>query len=122
MEGEIEIIHLGGAITDVAEADAAFSNRGYQFWLNFAMRWDDASKDAEYMERSRTIVKELGPWVGKGIYVNMLNFDENDRIVEAYGGPEKFVRLGHVKGQYDPENFFRGNANITPLPKKDGQS
>ena len=41
MEGEVEIIGLGGAIGDVAEADTAFSNRGYLLWLNFAMRWDD---------------------------------------------------------------------------------
>jgi hypothetical protein len=38
MEGEVEIIGLGGAIGDVAEADSAFSNRGYLLWLNFAMR------------------------------------------------------------------------------------
>jgi len=27
-----------------------------------------------------------------GIYVNMLNVDETDRLVEAYGGPEKYAR------------------------------
>jgi FAD/FMN-containing dehydrogenase len=87
MEGEVEIIGLGGAIEDVPEADAAFANRGYQLWLNFAMRWDNPQDDDDYMTRSRTIVKELAPWVGTGIYVNMLNIDEMDRVVEAFWRP-----------------------------------
>ena len=117
MDGEVEIIGLGGAIADVAEADSAFSNRGYQMWLNFAMRWDDAAKDKEYMEMTRACVKSLKPWTGQGIYSNMLNPDENDRVVEAYGGAEKYARLGAVKAKYDPDNRFRINANIVPAKK-----
>jgi FAD/FMN-containing dehydrogenase len=116
MEGEVEIIGLGGAIGDVPEDATAFSNRGYPLWLNFAMRWDEPALDAEYMERTRTIVRDLAPWVGRGIYVNMLNFDEMDRVVEAFGGAAKYARLGRIKAQYDPDNFFRMNYNITPLP------
>jgi FAD/FMN-containing dehydrogenase len=40
--------------------------------------------------------------------------DELDRVVEALGGPEKYAKLGRVKAQYDPENLFRANYNITP--------
>jgi FAD/FMN-containing dehydrogenase len=116
MEGEVEIIGLGGAIGDVAEDATAFSNRDYLLWLNFAMRWDDPANDGDYFDRTRKIVGDLKPWVGKGIYVNMLNFDEMDRVVEAFGGPEKYARLGRLKARYDPENFFRMNNNITPLP------
>ena len=116
MEGEVEIIGLGGAIGDVPEDAAAFSNRGYLLWLNFAMRWDDPARDADYMDRTRKIVADLKPWTGQGIYVNMLNFDEMDRVVEAFGGPEKYARLGRVKAQYDPENLFRMNYNVTPAP------
>lgn len=116
MEGEIEIIGLGGAITDLPEESAAFSNRQYQMWLNFAMRWDDAKNDPDYMERTRKVVRDLKPWVGKGVYVNMLNFDEQDRVAEAFGA-EKLARLGKVKEKYDPENFFRVNYNIAPTAK-----
>jgi len=116
MHGEVEIIGLGGAIGDVPEDATAFSNRNYLLWLNFAMSWDDPGNDRDYIDRTRKVVGDLKPWTGKGIYVNMLNFDEMDRVVEAFGGPEKYARLGQVKAQYDPENFFRMNYNITPQP------
>ena len=116
MHGEVEIIGLGGAIGDVPEDATAFSNRGYLLWLNFAMSWDDPANDQDYIDRTRRIVGDLKPWTGRGIYVNMLNFDEMDRVVEAFGGPEKYARLGRVKAQYDSENLFRMNYNITPMP------
>jgi FAD/FMN-containing dehydrogenase len=114
MEGEVEIIGLGGAIGDVAEADSAFSNRGYLLWLNFAMRWDDPAKDPDYIARTRKIAADLAPWTGQGVYVNMLNFDEQDRVEEAMGGPQKYGELTRLKAQYDPQNLFRINANIPP--------
>jgi hypothetical protein len=58
----------------------------------------------------------LRPWLSSGIYGNMLNFDEADRLLDAYGGPERYARLGRVKAAYDPDNFFRLNANIQPRP------
>jgi FAD/FMN-containing dehydrogenase len=116
MHGEVEIIGLGGAIGDVPEDATAFSNRQYLLWLNFAMAWNDPANDTDYIQRTRKIVSDLAPWVGKGVYVNMLNFDEMDRVVEAFGGPEKYARLGRVKAQYDPENLFQMNYNITPVP------
>jgi FAD/FMN-containing dehydrogenase len=114
MEGEVEIIGLGGAIGDVAEADSAFSNRGYLLWLNFAMRWDDPARDPDYIARARKIVADLAPWTGTGVYVNMLNFDEQDRVEEAMGGAQKYGKLARLKAQYDPQNLFRINANIPP--------
>jgi FAD/FMN-containing dehydrogenase len=112
----VEIIGLGGAIGDVAEDATAFANRQYPLWLNFAMAWNDPAHDSDYIARTRKIVGDLAPWVGQHIYVNMLNFDELDRVVEAFGGPEKYARLGRVKAQYDPGNLFRMNYNITPCP------
>jgi FAD/FMN-containing dehydrogenase len=116
MEGEVEIIGLGGAIGDVAEADSAFSNRGYLLWLNFAMRWDDPADDPDYIARTRKIAADLAPWTGKGVYVNMLNFDEQDRVEEAMGGAQKYGELARLKARYDPQNLFRMNANIPPAP------
>jgi FAD/FMN-containing dehydrogenase len=115
MHGETEIICLGGAIGDVAEPDSAFSNRNHQWWLNFAMHWDHAENDVDYINRTRKVVDDLAPWLGRGVYVNMLNFDEMDRVVEAFGGPEKVAKLARIKATYDPDNLFRINYNIPPL-------
>jgi FAD/FMN-containing dehydrogenase len=120
MHGEIEIIGLGGAIGDIAEDATAFANREYLLWLNFAMAWTDPAHDTDYIARTRKIVRDLEPWTGRGVYVNMLNFDEMDRVVEAFGGPEKYARLGRVKAQYDPDNLFRMNYNITPVAAPQG--
>jgi hypothetical protein len=45
---------------------AAFSNRQYLLWLNFALAWNDPADDADYVDRTRKIVRDLGPWVGHG--------------------------------------------------------
>ena len=63
---------------------------------------------------TRKTVAGLAPWTGRGVYVNMLNFDEQDRVVEALGGPEKYAELARLKARYDPANLFRMNANIAP--------
>jgi len=41
--------------------------------------------------------------------------DLGDRLIDAYGGQERYDRLATVKSQYDPDNFFRSNtAAIAP--------
>ena len=56
----------------------------------------------------------LARWTGRSVYGNMLNFDEQDRVAEALGGPEKYAGLARLKARYDPANLFRMNANIAP--------
>jgi berberine-like enzyme len=49
------------------------------------------------------------------VYANVLNFDEADRLIDAYGGQERYDRLARVKSLYDPDNFVRtNNAAIAP--------
>ena len=116
MEGEIEIIGLGGAIGDVAEPDTAFANRGYLLWLNFANALGRPRRRPGLHRPHPQDRRRPGPWTGRGVYVNMLNFDEQDRVVEALGGPEKYAELARLKARYDPQNLFRMNANIAPDP------
>ncbi len=42
--------------------------------------------------------------------------DTGQPCIKAFGGPEKYARLGRLKAQYDPENLFRMNYNVPPLP------
>ena len=120
IEGELAIYGLGGVAREVGEMDSAFSNRDSLWWINWANHWHEASDDETNMDIIRANYKRLEPWVGRGVYVNMLNVDELDRVVEAYGGPEKYARLGTVKAKYDPTNLFRMNHNIKPAEQAAG--
>ena len=115
MSGEIEIIGLGGAMARVPDAATAFANRQNNWWLNFALHWDHSVDDAANLAQIRAAHDALKPWLSRGIYANMLNFDEQDRLIDAYGGQERYDRLARVKAQYDPDNFFSSNtAAIAP--------
>ena len=118
MSGEIEIIGLGGAMARVPADATAFANRQHNWWLNFALHWDDKELDASNIAQIRAANEALKPWLGTGVYANMLNFDEADRLIDAYGGQERYDRLARVKAQYDPDNFFRSNnASIAPAAR-----
>ncbi|MFE4758490.1 FAD-binding oxidoreductase [Streptomyces mirabilis] len=112
--GELTIYGLGGVVRDVPEDATAFSNRDSVWWVNYACHWKAAEDDERNMAAIRVSCRALEPWLGPGIYVNMLNVDELDRVIEAYGGPEKYARLGAVKAKYDPGNLFCVNHNIAP--------
>ena len=115
MSGEIEIIGLGGAMARVSDGATAFANRQNNWWLNFALHWDHAEDDRANLAQIRAAHDALQPWLSRGIYANMLNFDEQDRLIDAYGGQERYDRLARVKAEYDPDNFFRSNtAAIAP--------
>jgi hypothetical protein len=49
----------------------------------------------------------------KGVYVNFLSQEGEDRVKEAYT-PEVWQRLVNVKKKWDPNNLFRINQNIRP--------
>jgi hypothetical protein len=112
IEGEIEVIGLGGAMASPRD-DTAFPNRGSQWWLNFATHWGEKADDTANVKQVRAAFNALRPWIG-GCYANTLNFDEADRTVDAFGGPERYLRLGQVKAAYDPTNMFSGNGTILP--------
>jgi FAD/FMN-containing dehydrogenase len=115
MSGEIEIIGLGGAMARVSDGATAFANRQNNWWLNFALHWDHAEDDRANLAQIRAAHDALQPWLSRGIYANMLNFDEQDRLIDAYGGQERYDRLARVKARYDPDNLFRSNtAAIAP--------
>jgi FAD/FMN-containing dehydrogenase len=55
----------------------------------------------------------LRPHSAGGPYVNFAMRDEgDDRVAAMYRG--NYHRLRAVKREYDPDNLFRQNQNITP--------
>jgi FAD/FMN-containing dehydrogenase len=54
----------------------------------------------------------MKPFAMRGVYVNNLGDEGEDRIREAYGS--SYDRLAALKRKYDPDNLFRRNQNIRP--------
>lgn len=50
----------------------------------------------------------------RGVYVNFTSDDAQSRVREAYS-PSQWTRLRSLKTVWDPDNVFRGNANIPPV-------
>jgi hypothetical protein len=61
------------------------------------------------------LFQATAPFASGSVYVNFMPDDENDRIEKAYG--VNYRRLAEIKGRYDPDNLFRMNQNIRPIPK-----
>lgn len=112
IHGEIEILGQGGQFARTDPALTAFANRHHFWWLNFAARWEEPSADLETVQAIHDAFASVSPWFAAGTYVNVLAFDQADRVVEAYGGEAAFERLVAVKRKYDPTNMFKGNGAI----------
>jgi len=106
------IFHLGGAVARVGNDQTAFNGRasGHTFNVNAATQTKDGFD--EEREWSRGLWNALRPY-HTSVYVNFMMDEGEDRIREAYGA-EKYDRLKTLKRQYDPDNFFRLNQNISP--------
>lgn len=108
--GEIRV--LGGAFGVVAPDATAFGHRASPIMTAFIA----ASGSAEEARRHDVWAQQGIDAMGEGedrVYVNFLTSDIGSRIRAAYP-PATWERLRRIKRHYDPENLFRGNANIPP--------
>lgn len=105
---------LGGAIKRVDPTATAFPHREAAYGFHIFPGWTDPDKDDEIMEWTREFHEAMTPYATGGVYVNLLGEDEGDRLQAAYGG--NYDRLAQLKSEWDPENLFRMNHNIEPIP------
>ncbi|WP_433353206.1 FAD-binding oxidoreductase [Micromonospora saelicesensis] len=103
----------GGAIVDVADADASFSHRGTMFEFGAGSRWTEPSEDDIRMAAARSAAATLDPYAD-GVYVNSLAADEGQRGVRRAYPAAKLARLTALKTIWDPHNVFHLNHNIRP--------
>lgn len=103
----------GGAVARVAENATPMTNRSVS-WVShpFAV-WEDPADDARNIEWARTFRRDVGRYATGGVYLNFIGDEGEDRVRAAYGD-EKYARLAAIKGEWDPDNVFRGNQNIRP--------
>jgi FAD/FMN-containing dehydrogenase len=106
--------HLGGAISRAGPETAAFGHRGAGFDFTILTIWTDPAEDAAQMAWARDFFTAMEPH-STGVYVNNLGSEGADRVKAAYA-PETYRRLVELKNTYDPDNTFRVNQNLAPIP------
>jgi len=113
--GEIALVHHGGAIARVKPTASAFWHREARSSLLVDIDWDDPKDQAE---RDRSMAWARSTWESlerftDGFYVNTMAADDPHKRVRATYG-DNYPRLVALKDKYDPTNLFRLNANVPP--------
>ncbi|GEO08093.1 FAD-binding oxidoreductase [Segetibacter aerophilus] len=103
--------HMRGAAAITPAEETAFVHRGDQWDVDIISQWIEAEEDEININWTRSFWKEIEPF-SKGVYVNHLDSDDNERVKNAYG--VNYEKLRQIKRKYDPSNFFRLNNNILP--------
>ncbi|MEU7720119.1 FAD-binding oxidoreductase [Streptomyces tibetensis] len=75
--------------------------------------WEDPADDERCVQWVRDVRADVRPWSTGAVYLNFIGNEGSDRVVAGLGA-ENTRRLAEVKRQYDPDNVFRFNHNITP--------
>ena len=103
---------FGGAVGRLGRSETAFWHRDVQ-WDNFAASvWTDPTESETQRKWVREWWDAMNPFSMGGEYVNNLGEEGQDRVRASYG--DNYERLVVLKNKYDPTNFLRLNANITP--------
>jgi FAD/FMN-containing dehydrogenase len=108
-----EMLSMGGAIARVAEDSTAYGHRDAMVDFLAVASWTEPAEDDDRMAAARRLWHDVAGQGARGVYVNNLGSEGEDRVREAYGA-EKYERLVNLKARFDPDNVFRHTANIRP--------
>jgi FAD/FMN-containing dehydrogenase len=110
----VPIFCLGGAVARVPEHSTAFPYRDASHDINIVASWlpEEAAEADRHVAWVRELFDALEPH-SRGVYVNFTSDDAGERVRRAYNDSQ-WTRLTALKAKYDPTNFFRMNANISP--------
>ncbi|MCC6176268.1 MAG: FAD-binding oxidoreductase [Chloroflexi bacterium] len=109
----VALQQLHGAAARVDPADTAFPHRGgnrYDFLI--LSQWDSPDDSDANINWTRAFFEAMQPFLERGVYVNDLGEEGEDRVRAAYGA--NYPRLAVIKHAYDPGNLFCINQNIRP--------
>jgi FAD/FMN-containing dehydrogenase len=100
---------------DRVKPDAtAFPHRqAHSIHLRAAWTWNDPQHTDERFARADEWLRLLRPQTDERLYANYQTYATKEGSPSLFG-PENHARLLALKKKYDPENFFRRNANISP--------
>lgn len=111
---------MHGAASRVDPTATAFPHRDEHYDFLILSQWIDPTDSAKNIEWTRAFFEAMQPFFEKGVYVNNLGEEGDDRVKAAYGA--NYDRLLTLKNRYDPTNLFRLNQNIRPMAQSDATS
>jgi len=112
-EGTFSVTALGGAIGRVPEDATAFAGRASAFDLSADTSWSDPALDEANADWCRRALAVVEPDRALGAYANG-NSDVGPEQSRRIYGDVKLARLAALKRQWDPDNVFHVNPNVTP--------
>jgi FAD/FMN-containing dehydrogenase len=107
------LVPWGGAIARVPEDATPLTHRDVSWITHPFALWEDPADTDKNIEWARSFRRDIARYTNGGVYLNFIGNEGQDRVRAAYGD-EKYRRLAAIKGEWDPENVFRGNHNIAP--------
>ena len=107
------LFHMAGALNRLDQEHSPVGNRDARYTLNITASWEEPSQDEANIAWARAAWNDMRSFSTGGTYINFLTQDEGPERIEAALG-KSLSRLAEVKAQWDPENVFRTNRNITP--------
>ncbi len=112
-QSSVQFLPVNGAVQRIKNDGTAFSFRDAT-WVQLIAGADPRpAKREAIIKWTNDYETALRPYTLGGPYVNFMMEDEQERVKAAYR--DNYDRLAHIKGKYDPDNFFKVNINIKPF-------
>lgn len=106
---------MKGAVARIGSGETAFFHRKPQWHFDIVAQWMDSGNELKHIKWARLFWEQSVPFTN-GASINFLGTDDGqDRVKLSFG--TNYERLREIKTKYDPDNFFRMNANILPMEK-----
>jgi FAD/FMN-containing dehydrogenase len=106
---------MGGAINKVGPTDTAYAERKAPWMSSIDGNWESAADNQANIAWVRESFRQIAPYSTGTTYTNFTGQADEAAGASAdtaYGA--NMARLRRIKAQYDPQNLFRLNPNITP--------
>jgi hypothetical protein len=106
---------MGGAINRVGATETAYAERSAPWMSSIDGNWENPADNSKNIAWVRETFNQIAPYSTGTTYTNFTGqIDESANALASTAFGANMVRLSAVKAKYDPDNFFRLNANITP--------
>ncbi|XVF74987.1 hypothetical protein PTKIN_Ptkin13bG0153000 [Pterospermum kingtungense] len=131
----VQLNPYGGRMEEISPYETAFAHRGGNlFKVQYTVLWSESDGGIgaaeRYVEMSRRLYSAMAPYASSNPREAFLNYRDLDigsnesnntdfGVARVYGAKyfrNNFLRLARVKAMVDPENFFKNEQSIPPLP------